>query len=105
VLAVAILGATLALTAVLLPLLAAFAVSQAVHNAADAAALAAADTASGLVAGYPCGVAAEAARLNEASVSACAVDGLIASVSVERRFLVFTLGSNARAGPPVEPTG
>ncbi|KGJ72576.1 hypothetical protein GY21_14405 [Cryobacterium roopkundense] len=105
VLAVALLGATVALTAVLLPLLAAFAVSQSVQNAADAAALAAADTVSGLVAGYPCAAAAEAARLNEASVSRCSVDGLIASVSVQRGFLVFTLGSTARAGPPAQPSG
>ncbi|TFD77110.1 hypothetical protein E3T53_12155 [Cryobacterium psychrophilum] len=100
VLAVGILGATLTFTAVLLPLLAALAMNQSVQNAADASALAAADTVSGFAAGYPCQAAAEAARLGGASVTDCALDGLIATVSVQRRFLVFDLAAEARAGPP-----
>ncbi|MDH6235839.1 Rv3654c family TadE-like protein [Cryobacterium sp. CG_9.6] len=100
VLALGILGATIALTAVLVPLLSTLAVNQSVQNAADAAALAAADTASGFVSGYPCEVAAEAAMLGGAAVQRCSVIGLIATVSVHRRFLVFDLGSTARAGPP-----
>jgi len=100
VLAVGILGAAFTLTVVLLPLLTALAVSQSVQNAADASALAAADTVSGLIAGYPCQTAAEAARLNGASIAGCTVEGLIATVGVRRRFLVFDLAAEARAGPP-----
>ena len=93
------------LTAVLLPLFAALVVGQAVQGAADAAALAAADTASGVVAGVPCAAAAEAARLNGASVTVCTVEGLIASVTAVRGYLVFELGARARAGPPDSPGG
>ncbi len=98
----AVIGTTLAATVLFVPLLAAFAVSQSVQSAADAAALAAADTASGAVAGVPCEAAATAAALNGASVVSCAVDGLIASVTVARAFIGFDLASRARAGPPRE---
>ena len=100
VLAVALIGATMTVTVLSVPLLAVLAVGQSVQNAADAAALAAADTASGAVSGVPCTAAAEAARLNGASVVSCAVDGLIASVTVARSALGFDLTSSARAGPP-----
>lgn len=100
VLAVALIGATMTVTVLSVPLLAVLAVGQSVQNAADAAALAAADTASGAVPGVPCTAAAEAARLNGASVASCAVDGLIASVTVARSVLGFDLTSSARAGPP-----
>jgi secretion/DNA translocation related TadE-like protein len=100
VLAVGVIGALMLVTALVVPLFAALAVGQAVQGAADAAALAAADTASGAVAGVPCTAAAEAARLNGASVTACTLDGLIASVTVVRGYLGFELGSGARAGPP-----
>jgi len=101
---VALIGAAMMVTGVSVPLLAALAVGQAVQNAADAAALAAADTASGAVAGIPCTAATEAASLNGASVTACAVNGLIASVVVERGFLGFSIASRVRAGPPPLPT-
>jgi len=100
VLALALIGATLTVTFLGVPLLALLAVGQSVQNAADAAALAAADTASGAIPGYPCAAAAEAARLNGAVVEACALDGLIASVTVTRTVAVFALRSSARAGPP-----
>lgn len=100
ILMVAIIAAALLATALIVPLFAAFAVGQSVQNAADAAALAAADTASGRVAGVPCEAAGEAATLGGASVTSCAVDGLIASVSVARAFLGFDVTSRARAGPP-----
>ncbi|RNE62617.1 hypothetical protein EEJ31_07255 [Cryobacterium tepidiphilum] len=100
VLAVAILGACLLLTAVLVPALAMLALGQGVQGAADAAALAAADTASGAVPGIPCEAAAAAAALNGATVAACRVDDLIATVAVERRVAGFRLGAEARAGPP-----
>lgn len=100
VLVVAIVAATLLATALIVPLFAAFTVGQSVQNAADAAALAAADTASGRVAGVPCEAAGMAATLGGASVTSCAVDGVIASVSVARSFLGFDVTSRARAGPP-----
>lgn len=102
ILAVAIVGACVLLTAVLVPVLALLALGQAVQGAADAAALAAADTASGVVAGYPCEEAAAAAALNGASVARCSLDGLIATVAVEREVAGFALSARARAGPPPE---
>ncbi|WP_241985790.1 Rv3654c family TadE-like protein, partial [Cryobacterium sp. TmT3-12] len=105
VLAVGVLGAVLLFTAMLLPLFAALAVRQSVQGATDAAALAAADTASGRVAGVPCAAAAEAARLNGASVTGCTVEGLIVSVTAVRGYLGFELGARARAGPPGSDSG
>jgi secretion/DNA translocation related TadE-like protein len=99
-LALAILGALIAVTALIVPLFAMLAVAQSVQNAADSAALAAADTASGALAGIPCEAAAQAAVANGAWLEACVVDGLIASVTAGRRLGVFDLSSAARAGPP-----
>jgi len=100
ILAVAIIGACLLATAMLVPLLALLAVGQSVQGAADASALAAADTASGAVPGFPCEAAASAATLNGASVARCTVEGLIATVAVEREVAGFRLSAQARAGPP-----
>lgn len=100
VLGVAIIGATMLLTALVVPLYAALASGQAVQNAADAAALAAADTASGALAGSPCVVAAEAATLNGASLLSCSIDGVIATVSVGDTVMGLQIDSSARAGPP-----
>jgi secretion/DNA translocation related TadE-like protein len=100
ILAVAVIGVTMMLTAVAVPAFALLAVGQSVCNAADAAALAAADTASGAVAGVPCEMAAAAATLNRASVADCVVDGLIATVTVARDVGGFTMVTRARAGPP-----
>lgn len=97
---VAIAGAVLTAAAVAIPLLALLAAGQGVQNAADAAALAAADTASGVVAGIPCESADAAATMNGAELNSCALDGLIASVTVARSVGAFTLSSTARAGPP-----
>jgi secretion/DNA translocation related TadE-like protein len=99
-LAVAIVGVVLTVATVMVPVFAVLAAGQSVQNAADAAALAAADTASGAVAGIPCEAAFAAASMNGASLGACAVDGLIASVTVNRSVGVFDLSSAARAGPP-----
>ncbi|HYI32568.1 MAG TPA: Rv3654c family TadE-like protein [Glaciibacter sp.] len=99
-LTLAIGGAALALTAGALPLLGILSVGQAVHNAADAAALAAADTASGALAGIPCESASQAATMNDAQLSSCAIDGPIASVTVRRSAGGFILTASARAGPP-----
>ncbi|MDF2555028.1 MAG: helicase [Microbacterium sp.] len=100
VLAVGIVGAVVALTALVVPAAATFVVSQRAANAADAAALAAADAASGAVAGIPCELAAEAAARNGAGLTSCGVEGAVATVSVEVPSLGMTLDAAARAGPP-----
>jgi hypothetical protein len=52
------------------------------------------------VSGYPCETAAEAARQNGASVTGCVLDGLIATITVQRTFLGLEISGRARAGPP-----
>jgi secretion/DNA translocation related TadE-like protein len=100
VLAVALIAAVVALTALALPLYMGLATRQAVAAAADAAALAAADVASGLQPGYPCTAAERAATANRTSLAACAVDGLIATVTVSRSILGTAVVATATAGPP-----
>lgn len=95
-----IVASVMFLTLVMVPLLGLLAVGQGVQNAADAAALAAADTASGAVRGFPCAAAEAAAELNGASAASCFVEGLIATVSVQRHYLGFVITARARAGPP-----
>lgn len=104
-LAVALVGAMLVFTGVFLPLLGMLAAGHSVRGAADAAALAAADTASGAVAGVPCDRAAETARLNDAVLVDCDLEGLVASVSVRRSVGVLDVRSRARAGPPGNSAG
>ena len=100
-LAVGIVGAVVALTALVVPAAATFVVSQRAANAADAAALAAADAASGAVAGIPCELAAQvAARNGGAMVTACEVDGAVATVAASIDALGVALSATARAGPP-----
>jgi len=82
-----------------MPLYAALATRHSVSAAADAAALAAADTASGLVPGHPCDVAGRIAEANGATLAACAVDGLVATVTVTRPVLGFAIAESATAGP------
>lgn len=99
VLAVALVASVLMLAGLVLPLNAALMTRQLTANAADAAALAAADTASGLVAGYPCANAAEAARLNGATLGECAVSGLDVRVTATRQVLGVLVSVGSRAGP------
>ena len=89
-----------ALAALTVPLYSAFAIKQSVAAAADAAALAAADVAIGRAAGYPCEVATRVAAANGASVTACTVDGLVATVSVGRNVFGLPISATATAGPP-----
>ncbi|MFC4243388.1 Rv3654c family TadE-like protein [Gryllotalpicola reticulitermitis] len=103
VLAVSLLGALVLVTGVALFAVAVLAAQQGVQNAADSAALAAADTLSGRSVGYPCENAARAARLNDASVTACSSDNLIATVAVVRDWASLRLTAEARAGPPGSP--
>jgi secretion/DNA translocation related TadE-like protein len=100
VLALAMIGALLALTTALVPTIAILGVSQSVQNAADAAALAAADAVSGAVTGVPCERAAETARMNGAALTSCEIDGLVVTVRVDRRIAGLTVPSVSRAGPP-----
>ena len=81
-LALAIVGATTVVLVAVLSLGAALVLRQRVIGAADAAALAAADAASGAVAGVPCGLAAQVAAANRAALGGCALDGLVATVTV-----------------------
>lgn len=103
VLALGILGATVAVVLTLIPVTGAFVASQRVANAADAAALAAADVASGAVPGVACQLAAVAASLNGAVLGDCELNGAVAAVSASSRWWVFSLSAKARAGPPGTP--
>ncbi|MCX7520927.1 hypothetical protein OSC27_01405 [Microbacterium sp. STN6] len=99
--AVAIAASVMMLTTVFVTVAGALAVRQSVESAADAAALAAADTVSGAVPGFPCDAAGTAARLASGAVlETCRLDGLVATVVVERPWLSFSVRAAARAGPP-----
>ncbi|SFS16425.1 helicase/secretion neighborhood TadE-like protein [Microbacterium sp. cf046] len=74
--------------------------SQRVAGIADAAALAAADAASGSIGGEPCERAAEIAAVSGAVVTACDLDGLVATVTVSAPFGRLPCTVSARAGPP-----
>lgn len=100
VLSIAIVAATVLLTAMTLPLASAFAQRHAIAAAADAAALAAADVAAGVAPGYPCAVARRVAESNGAGLSSCEVDGLVATVSASASVLGLTVTMRATAGPP-----
>jgi secretion/DNA translocation related TadE-like protein len=104
-LAVGVLASVLAVTSMVITVSLALAVKQRVTGAADAAALAAADTASGAIAGFPCDVAATAARLNGAELVRCEVSGAVATVSARVGYLGFDISVAARAGPPGEGGG
>ncbi|MEQ1735251.1 MAG: Rv3654c family TadE-like protein [Rhodoglobus sp.] len=99
IIAVGLAAAIAALTATVLPLYSALTVKQSVAAAADAAALAAADAIVGRTAGFPCEVAARVAAANGTSVTACDLDGLIATVTVARSLAGFPVGATATAGP------
>jgi secretion/DNA translocation related TadE-like protein len=100
VLALAIIGASVAVTGLVIPFAATAVVSQRSENAADAAALAAADALSGAVPGTPCTLAVAAAERNGARLASCEVDGPAASVAVVVSALGFGFSAAARAGPP-----
>lgn len=103
-LAIALIGATLASLALGVPLLVGIGVRQSVANAADASALAAADVAAGIFAGSPCTVAADVATANGVRLDGCAVDGRVVTVRTSAEFLGIPLATSATAGPPVVRT-
>lgn len=100
VLAVGALGCAVAVTFGLAAAGEAAVQSQRAADAADAAALAAADAASGAATGIPCDRAEQVARAGGAAVTACSVDGVVATVSVSVPFGVLAAAASARAGPP-----
>lgn len=100
VLALGIVGAVVALTAMVVPVATTFVASQRAANAADAAALAAADAISGRVPGVACELAAQVASRNGAVLASCEPDGPIVTVAVAVWSLGMELTAAARAGPP-----
>jgi secretion/DNA translocation related TadE-like protein len=92
-------AATLSLSFVAVGSAAAF--SQRLAGVADAAALAAADAASGAVDGEPCERAGQVAAASGARVTSCALEDLVATITVTAEFGRFTGSASARAGPPV----
>ena len=98
-LALGVAGAILCLAAVVVPLYAVLAARSSVAGAADAAALAAADARVGAATGYPCVRASQVAAANDAMVTACTVDGLVVTVTVQRQIAGFTIEQTATAGP------
>ena len=100
VLAVGTLGCTAALVLGLSAVGGAAVQSQRAADAADAAALAAADAASGAVSGIPCERAEAVAHAGGARLSACALEGLVATVTVAVPLGALTATASARAGPP-----
>ena len=98
-LAIGLAGAIVCFAAVVVPLYAALAARSATASAADSAALAAADARVGAVTGYPCERAAEVAAANGTSMTSCTVDGLVATVTVQRQLAGFTIRQTATAGP------
>jgi secretion/DNA translocation related TadE-like protein len=100
-LAVAVIGATIASVALGVPLLAGIGTRQSAEGAADASALAGADVAAGSYPGSPCVVAADVARANGARLAGCEVDGLVVTVRASTEFLGLPLAASATAGPPV----
>jgi secretion/DNA translocation related TadE-like protein len=102
VLAIGIIGATVLLCATALPLYTVLVARSSVAGAADAAALAAADARVGAVGGFPCDVAAEVAAANGSELVGCELDGYVATVSVRREVLGYTVSARATAGPSPE---
>ena len=100
VLALGIVGAVVLVLMAELALGSAVVTRQRIIGAADAAALAAADGASGAVAGVPCDLAARVAGAGGATLTACSIDGLVATVTVAGRSGVLTFEARSTAGPP-----
>lgn len=100
VLALAVVGATIAFALAALALGSAFAVRQRVVAAADAAALAAADTLLGVVPGDPCGHAREVAAAHRVALADCELAGAEAHVTVAVNVLGVPISVGSRAGPP-----
>src|SRR5690606_6919031 len=97
VLALGLLGATLALGIGFAGVGGAAVEAQRVVAAADAAALAAADTAAGAVTGEPCARAERVAAASAVRLTHCSLDGLIATITVAHTFAGLPVRASARA--------
>jgi siroheme synthase len=64
---------------------------------ADLAALAGSDSRIGIIAGYPCPIAAEIARVNGANLDSCRIVGGVVSVSAGKNYLGLPLSAKAEA--------
>lgn len=100
VLALAIVAMLTVLTLAAVGVGAALVQRQRVIAAADAGALAAADTALGIHPGIPCEEAARVVAASEATLVACDVEGVVATISVSARIAGVLVTAEARAGPP-----
>lgn len=89
VLAIAVVGVGVALAA-----------RQRVIAAADAGALAAADTALGIHPGVPCLVAEAVVAAQDAALTSCRVEGVVATVTASATIAGVLVEARARAGPP-----
>lgn len=76
--------------------------AQRAAGAADAAALAAADASSGAIptSDDPCTLAARVAAASGVRLTACRLEGYVATVQVEAAYAGMAAVSRARAGPP-----
>lgn len=100
VLALATLGLLAVLALALVVVGSGLAVHQRVVAAADAGALAASDTALGVVPGVPCERADAVVVAHGATLSACELDGVVATVEASATFAGIPIAVRSRAGPP-----
>lgn len=100
VLALGIVGVLIAVAASVLVVMGAFVQQRRAAVAVDAAALAAADVATGRVGGSPCVEAKRIAEAGGAALESCALDGVVASVTVSTGYFGLRSRAEARAGPP-----
>lgn len=99
VLALAVVGVTVACVLAALSLGTALAARQRLVAAADASALAAADTLLGVVSGDPCARAADVAAAHHVALARCALEGAEARVAVGANVLGLPISAESRAGP------
>jgi secretion/DNA translocation related TadE-like protein len=100
VLALAVVGTTVAVALTAIGLGSALVVRQRVVAAADASALAAADTLLGVVPGDPCAHAAQVAAAHRVALTECELVGAEARIRVGASTLGLPISAESRAGPP-----
>lgn len=100
VLALAVVGATIALSLAVLGTAAAFTTRARAAAAADAAAIAAADVLLGAAPGEPCVVARTVVAAHRVVMAGCEIQGMEALVTVRSTAFGIPIEQRARAGPP-----
>lgn len=103
VVALAVVGATVSLTAGMLTVGGAVAAQRRATAAADLSALAAADVAVGRMPGEPCETAETVAAANGAHTASCVSDDVVVTVTVTVDYLGLSARASARAGPRGTP--